>query len=208
MKARSLGLAIGLSTFAMSLSSTSGAIISTSGDGLQIAPPLSCAVGALPGPQTAHCWDELQGIAITGLNVDMVNNPGSSGAPVAGTISGVVDSHFIHVEDFSGLPPAVGTVTFNNPIIGVAIFNTTLDNTDIYGAAGTTYPTFFPNRDLTFNGSFFSINSNVLTFNLTNISPVLGVMQLRVFTRVPTPGVVSVAGLAGIAALRRSRREN
>jgi hypothetical protein len=206
MKTRTLGLAIGLSSLALAASSASAAIFTTTGNGLQIPAPTSCVLGALTGGQTAFAWDEQQAFTVSNLFVDMVNNPGSSGSPTPGTISGLVDSHAIHVEDFSGLPPAVGTVVFRDPIVGVAIYNTTLDNTDIYGSGGTTYPTFFPFRDLVINGSSFSINSNVLTFNFTNLSPVLGVMQVRVFTQVPAPGAASLAGLAGIAAIRRTRR--
>lgn len=206
MKIRNANIGIGLSVLAGMCAASSGAISFATGNGLAIPAPTSCVPGALTGGQIAHAWDEQQAFTVSNLFVDMVNNPGSSGSPVPGTISGVVDSHMIHVDDFSGLPPAVGTIVFNDPIVGVALFNTTIDNTDIFGAGGTTYPTFFPFRDLVINGSSFSINSNVLTFNLTNLSPVLGVMQIRVFTQVPTPGAVTLAGIAGIASIRRTRR--
>lgn len=205
MKTRIIGSAIGLSTLVLAASSASGAIVTTTGNGLQIPAPASCVPGALTGGQIAHAWDELQGVSLSNLLVDMVNNPGASSSPLAGTVSGVVDSHIVHVEDYSGLPPAVGTIVFNNPIVGVIMFNNTLDNTDFLGAGGTTYPTFYPFRDLTTNNSSFSINANVLSFNLTNLSPVFGVVQVRVLTQVPAPGVVSVAGLAGLAVIRRRR---
>lgn len=188
-------------------SASSAAIVSVSGQTVQLFSPnpASCVQGALAGI-TAYAWDEAQNRGIASLAVDMVNNPGASSAPIAGTLAGLVDSHFIHLESIPGAIPASGSVTFNNTIVGVDFFNNSLDSTDgPFGAPLTTYPTFFPFRDLTTNSSSFNIVGNTINFNLNTFSPVGGVVQIRVFTQVPTPAGASIAGLAGLACLRRRR---
>jgi uncharacterized protein (TIGR03382 family) len=186
----------------------SAAITGVFGATTQVFTPATCVPGGLQS-FNAFAWDEVQSRTIINFPVDMVNNPGASSAPIAGTISGVVDSHFIHFDGFPGVISATGSVTFNNPIVGVNFFNASLDATDgLFGDPGTTYPTFFPFRDLTTNNSGFNIVGNTINFNLSNFSPVGGVVQIRVFTQVPAPGAAGVAGLLGAAMLRRRRRSN
>jgi len=170
-------------------------------------PPVSCVPFALNGP-VAFTWDEQQNVTTSGQYCDMVNNPGSSGGAIAGVISGMFDSHFISYQDYSGLPPAVGTVTFNAPIVGVIFVGTTLDGTDVqWGAGGTTYPTLYPFRGLNFSSSF-SILGNTISFNLSTISPVIEVVQIRVLTApIPTPGPMALLGLGGLVACRRRRND-
>ena len=170
-------------------------------------PPVSCTSGTLLG-MNAYTWDEQQGITLSGIACDMVNNPGNSGAPVPGVISGLFDSHFIHYQDFTGVPGPTGTITFNGPIIGVIFRPLNLDNSDVpCGALGTTYPTGYPFRGLaTTPVSFVTINSNVLTFDLKTMQPNNYVDQVRVITATPTPGSAALLGLAGLAFVRRRAR--
>lgn len=63
-------------------------------------PPVNCSPSFLMGG-TVYTWDEQQNVSTSGVNVDMVNNPGTSSGAIAGTISGNFDSHFIHLEDYS-----------------------------------------------------------------------------------------------------------
>lgn len=186
--------------------SAAGAISTVAGMTTQIGAPASCTPTSLTGP-IAYAWDEQQGVPVANLFVDMTNNPcPNPGAAIPGLLSGVVDSHFIHFEDFSGLPPAVGSVTFNDPIVGVIFYNAQLDATDaLLGAGGTVYPTLFPFRDLTTNTSFFSISGSTINFSLDTISPVLGVMQVRVLTQVPAPGSAVGVAMVGAACFRRRR---
>lgn len=186
----------------------SAAIVSVGGMTTQLFSPPAATPGALGG-FTASAWDEVQSRTVFNFPVDMVNNPAPHTAAIAGSITGVVDSHFIHYESIPGAIPVTGSVTFNNPIVGVNFFAPSLDATDgPFGDPLTTYPTFFPFRDLTFNTSQFSISGNTINFDLNTFSPVGGVVQIRVFTQVPAPGAAGVAGLMGAAMLRRRRRGN
>lgn len=199
-----LGLSA-LSLVAGFASQASAAITSVSGATTFLgSPPASCTPGALGG-FTAFAWDEQQGLSLS-LAADMVNNPGTSTSPIAGSVAGVIDSHFIHFDGTAGAIGATGSVTFNGTIAGVMITATGLDNTDaVTGSFGTVYPTFFPFRGLaTTIPSVISISGNTLNFNLSAISPAGEVAQVRVFTRVPAPGPAA-AGLA-LAALGASRR--
>ena len=62
-----------------------GAITSVAGQTILLGtPPSSCAPGQLTG-FNAYAWDELAAVTpASGLFCDMVNNPGSSTAPVSG----------------------------------------------------------------------------------------------------------------------------
>jgi hypothetical protein len=195
-----------LGVLAVASASASAAITGVTGAATQIGPPANCLPGLLNGPNT-WAWDEQQNRGFVGL-ADMTVNPGVSSSPTPGAIAGVYDSHFLHYEDYSGLPPAVGTVSFNNPIVAVFYMATTLslDNTDApLGAFGTVYPTGYPFRSLNAT-SLFSISGNTLSFNFSTISPVQEVVQVRVLTAVPSPAGASLLAFGGAAALLRRRR--
>lgn len=197
---------ITLSASLLIASSASAAITAVSGQTTLLGTgPVSCAPGALTG-FNAHAWDEQQGVPLTNLPVNMVNNPGTSAGAIPGTLTGLYDSHFLHWEGIPGVIFASGTVTFSAPIDAVIFRTLDLDATDVpLGYQTTIYPTGFPFRDIGSSGSMFSINSNVLTFNF-QISPVMGVTQVRVLTQhVPAPGAAAAFGLAGIGLLRRRR---
>ena len=196
-----------IATAALSLPA-SGAILTTTGLVTQIPAPLSCAPAVLLG-NTAWAWDELQGFASASLPVDMVNFPGASnGAPIAGNLTGVYDSHFLHLDGAALIFSATGTITFDGPIVGLIFNATSLDNTDIFpGAPGTTYPTFFPNRGLnTTTPSWVTVVGATMSFNLNTVSPILELGEVRVITRkVPAPGAGALLALSGGLSLRRRR---
>lgn len=167
-------------------------------------PPVNCSPSFLMGG-TVYTWDEQQNVSTSGVNVDMVNNPGTSAGAIPGTLVGTYDSHFIHLEDYSGAGPFTGSVTFSGTIVGVIFINTTLDNTDVqFGSGGTIYPTTYPFRGLSTQSSF-SIVGNQINFSLMAISPVAEVVQIRVLTKVPAPGSIALLGLGGLVAARRRR---
>lgn len=165
-------------------------------------PPPAATSAALVG-MTAFAWDEQTNVPVTGLTVDMIN-PGPHTSAIPGTLSGLADSHILHLDRF-GIPFAAGSLTFTQPIIGVIFLTSTLNATDgLLGATGTVYPTGVLMRDITPSPSSFFWSGNTLNFNLQNAAP--DVMQIRVLTTVPTPGAATLAGLSGLAALRRRRR--
>jgi len=170
------------------------------------APPISCTPGTLFGPN-AFAWDEKQNQVVANVMCDLTNNPGNSGAPVFGLVSGLVDSHFIHFEQNTAATLVNGQVTFAGKIRGVMFRQNTLDISDIpLGSPGTVYPTGYGWRGLNAS-SFFSINNNVLTFHFDGPLPTLDILQLRVLTEhvVPAPGSMALLGLGGLVAARRRR---
>lgn len=183
-------------------------ITGTTGMATQISPPASCFPTALITP-IVLCWDEQQGRGTTALPVDMTVNPstvltGGVGA-TPGVLAGTFDSHFLHF-DFQGAPAVVGTVSFSGPIVGVAYQDTFIDLSDTFGAFGTAYPTGFTTRGWNQLGSI-AISGNTISFTLTpNAAGAIDPEQMRVFTAVPAPGTAALAGLGGLAMLRRRRR--
>lgn len=184
-----------------------GAITGTTGMVMQIAPPPSATFGSIVG-SPASAWDEQQGFVAAGLPVNLSINPSNSGSPTIGAVTGLVDSHIIHWNDFSGISIA-GSVTFNNPIVGVAYTDNFLDVSDVpAGAFGTIYPTLVPNRGINSipnSNSFVSILGNTISFNLDLVPGLVDFDQIRVFTAVPTPGSLALLGVGGMLAARRRR---
>ncbi len=206
MKSRGMKLVLAMTGLGLTGSMACGAIANVFGQTTWLTtPPASCVLGALTG-LNAFTWDEKQNVAVSGLAVDMTNNPGASSGAIAGVLNGSFDSHFIHLDLVVGTFNAVGAVQFSGKIRGVIFTAPLLDATDAsLGATTTTYPTFFPFRGLIGNSSF-SINNDTLSFNLSSISPVGSVVQLRVLTDpVPAPGAAGLLGLSGLAAARRRR---
>lgn len=198
---------ITLAALALAAGSASASIINVSGTTTLLnSPPVACGPGQLTG-FNAYAWDEQQNVALN-LAADMVNNPGSSAAPIAGIANGTFNSHFLHFEPLPGAIGASGTVTFNAPIVAVIFTPLNLDNSDVpTGAFGTLYPTLFPTRGLGTSSppSVVAANGNVLTFNLHVQIPSADIIQVRVLTQVPAPGAAS-ALLLGLATCARRRR--
>ena len=196
-----------LSTLTLA-SLASANILFVTGNTVQIGAPLACGWGQQTG-QNAFAWNERTGVNLF-LNVDMINNPGSSTSPTPGTVGGgPFDTHFIHFDSVPGIVQAIGTVTFDAPIAAVIFKNTTLDASDgSAGALGTVYPTGYPFRGLSSTPpSFFSISGATLSFNFSTIVPSNFVDQVRVITHTvsPSPGSAALLGLAGVFAARRRR---
>ncbi len=171
-----------------------------------VVPPLSCMPSALTGP-TAFTWNEKQNLLVSNIACNMVNNPGNSGSPTPGLVSGIIDSHFIHFEPNTATQVVNGQVTFAGKIRGVIFKHVLLDITDgPLGSPTTTYPTGNPFRGLNAS-SIFQINNNVLTFHFSAPIPTADLLQLRVLTEhvVPAPGAMAMVGLGGLVAARRRR---
>lgn len=196
--------ALSLLTLAASLAPA--AISSVSGSTTFLpTPPLAVNIGTHMSPN-AFCWNEQTNVT-TSLLIDMVNNPGNSLTPVAGTISTPFDSHFLHFDGINGITNGQGSITFTQPIIGVIFGALSLDNTDAsLGSLTTAYPTGFPFRGLnTITPSWVTISGNTLNFDLNTLSPVVELAQARILTAVPTPGSLALLTLGGALMARRRR---
>lgn len=189
----------------LAAAAASANIVSVAGMTTQIGPPPAANPFGLNGPN-AYAFNEQQGVFVPPTPVNMLNNPGTSGAPVPGFFTGLVDSHLIHFAPliFPG-NNAIGSVTFSQPIVAVIWDQNLLDLSDpIVGAGGTAYPTFDPVRGM-MAPSFLSVNVNVLHFDLwTTLAGTVDYEQVRVYTRhIPAPGAMALLGLAGVIARRR-----
>jgi hypothetical protein len=145
-------------------------------------------------------------VALSNAFMDMVNNPGASSGAVSGTISGLVDSHYLYFcHSFGGTMSASGTVTFSGNILGVEFTGRSMALTDpLLAPAGTHYSGLFRSGV----GEVFSINGNVLTFDLQGSITSMDTAQLRIVTEhVPAPSAFLplFAGLVAPVA-RRARR--
>lgn len=200
-------MAAALMVGAMGSVSAFGAITGVAGQTTWLlTPPAAATPGSLLGPN-AFAWDEKQNLFVTNVMCDLTNNPGNSGSPVFGLVSGNVDSHFIHFQQNTAATLVNGQVTFAGKIRGVMFMQNTLDITDIpLGSPSTIYPTGYGWRGLNAS-SFFSINNNVLTFHFDGPIPTPDILQLRVLTEhvVPAPGVMAMVGMGGLIAARRRR---
>jgi hypothetical protein len=168
-------------------------------------PSGNCGLGGMAG-FNAFAWDEQQNAALA-LSVDQTNNGPDSGA-IPGFLSGTYHSHFIHWEPLPGAIGANGSVTYNDPIVGVMFTALNLDNSDApAGHSSVTYPTTYAFRGIGgFPPSTINVTGNTISFNFQSFAPNIQVVQVRVLTRIPAPGSVALLGLGGLTAIRRRRR--
>ena len=121
------------------------AIVATGGNAVQIAAPASVEPGVAPSPQI-RAFNELQNeelprdIQVDAFPVSNITDP--AGLVVNGTINQgtCVSSHYIWYDPSLVLNNAQGSVVFNNQIIGVALIQASLDDTNPLGNPATIYP--------------------------------------------------------------------
>ncbi len=129
-------------------------------------------------------FDEVQGLTLTSTLILDDHDP-AIGTNLIGAGS-VVSSHYLFFDpDNAGQKDAIGTVTFDEPILGIIRVNTQFtDSNGVLGNPTATYsitnPRLESNDTVTFSG-------NVLSFDITARNPGDGV---RIVTGVnPVPGI-------------------
>lgn len=195
-----------IATLSFAAASADASIFSVTGLVEHIAPPRGVTYRHSYGqnPLDVTTWDEQQGVQVSNLQVDMLNNPGSYGNATGGTYSGQVDSHYVHYWR-TGAGAGTGTITFSGNIVAVIFESSTLRLSDpLFRPVGTGY-------DIRSRGTRgdFSINGKVITLDLHGDPGYQDTDQLRVLTEpVPMPGTPALVGLGlGIAAIRRRRAD-
>jgi hypothetical protein len=215
VSAAALTLLCASPTFAGFATSATGA---AGGSAALVAPPSS----ALGDVSTAYqVWNESSGTISSNITLENNGAVGSYSGVSPGT-STTLTTGTPYGTTFIQLNPGVNGVVhsgeaiiqFSSKIIGIALSGTTagvagtLDNTDKYGAVGTTYPTGYTNP----NNNRGIIGKNNDLFTITNGGTELevkltanndGFKDLRVFTAggsasgVPEPASLAIWSLFG-----------
>ncbi|MEO8661480.1 MAG: PEP-CTERM sorting domain-containing protein [Bryobacteraceae bacterium] len=145
----------------------------------------------------------------------------SAGGIIGGTIpmGTKIDAYIIHADTLA-LAGTIftGSVTFDTPILGIYVSDTTLDFSDglaqTYGSPIVTYPTGFVNRGLELppggnDSIILSPDHRTVTLTLNTSGTSLDELRLLVATPVPEPASLGMAGLGllslGFVAYRRRR---
>lgn len=193
----------------------SAGIIDTSGAILEIVPPSSVELDALESNSKIFAFTEMPGLTLDyELAVD-ITSPGFYGevgnlTPGSIEAKTVVDVYFIHFDPVKNLVNLLGSITFDQDILGVIVLNESLDATDrMLGFPGTAYPTGLNNRGLDFGGvysDFITLSEDRRTISI-NWQATRRVDQIRIITAIPAPGALVLLGLAGLAGTTRRRRK-
>lgn len=223
-----LGLSVGAGV-------SSAGIVNYSGQIEMLLPPegpLSFQFGALTSDQHIRLHAEASGHVLqNNLVVDIPGTPGTytvANRPTAlSTIAAgtQIDSYFLHLDLEGSSPTKVFSrsfsITFAEPIMAVIIggdwydatwWNTTLDESDFLAGPGVTHTKNADNRrrgvlEYASTQEFLTISPDGLTLSGTLRTRGDHVDNVRVITAsiIPTPGAVTLVGLAGLVALRRRR---
>ncbi len=193
----------------------SAGIIDTTGAIMEIAPPPSVELDALQSNSTIFAFTEMLELTLgKDVAVDITSpgfynepgdlTPGSIGAKTA------VDVYFIHFDPVVGLVNLLGSITFDQDILGVIVLNESLDATDgTLGFPQTAYPTGLINRGLDFGGvysDFITLSEDRRTISI-NWQATRKVDQIRIITAIPAPSALVLLGLGGLAGTTRRRRK-
>jgi hypothetical protein len=197
-------------------------IVGTPTGAITIIPaPPSVRDQAIVSDTEISLFAERQGVVLPqALNFNITQPTTAPGATTLDTTPGTipagirVDSYYVYLQSISGTQeiPVVlsGSFTFDRDVLGIAIFNTQLNQSDpILGLPGTLYPTG-GERDLdVVAGGIVGIGPNdsitlsedrrTVTLNLGNAG---GGDQLRIVTEsVPEPSTLVLAATASLAAV-------
>jgi hypothetical protein len=198
--------AASLFLFIAALPAEAGFVASVTGSAVVISAPASSIPGALLS-NDLQVWDESTGKLSANLTLDLGGQPGNyDGLTNYTTLSTTLpkgtayNSVMIQLDPTSPYPkqPVEASITFTSKIIGIALFGTSLDASDIYGNPTTVYPHGLPNLFLQTRGIDYthadrlSISSNGETLTL-QLPANYGIFdQIRVFTATSAPEPASL----------------
>jgi hypothetical protein len=187
-----------------------GFIASTTGAVDVISAPASARPGTLAS-NNYQAWDETTGALSTPLKLDMLGQAGNydgltNFTPLGGTLPAGTDyeSVMIQFDPKTSVPAQspIASITFTGKIIGLALFGSSLDASDIYGSPTTVYPHGLPNIGTQGRGlnrthdNRFSITNDGFTLNLQLSAGFGGFEEIRIFA---APAVASVPEPASLA---------
>lgn len=198
----------------LSAGSAHGAIVSVSGQVTEISPPASVVPGALESAAGAIAFLDAQLVLTADVSLDASGSGTYNSTPLlnGGTISlgTPVDSYIVHA-DLPGTTGAIthaGSITFDQPILGVQVLTASIDASDAQSTSGTTLPTgvFGRGLELENNPDFVQISADGLTLSFSFFHGE-AIDQIRVFTAsdIPTPGTIVIGAVGGLAIARRRR---
>lgn len=205
-----LGFALGLAVAPSALAGITG----TLGDAIVLgSPPSSLLLNALTDDDFGFIFEERTNYSLSpGLDVDLTmagtydeTDDLDRTRVQAGTL---VNSYFIHVDNDRNQPGSGKvklSVTFDTPIIGIMVRDSTLDASDgQLGAAGTIYPTGQRRRSYEFTPDRIIVSADLRTVTIRTVSK-NDMDEIRILTQVPEPASLALVGLGAAAALFRRR---
>jgi hypothetical protein len=205
------------------VSAQAGFVASVTGAAVVIAPPANCTPGVIASNQY-QIWQESTGTFSGPVQVDLAGQTGSydgltNYTPLSATLAKGTpyDSTMVQLNapaNVANISP-MATITFTGKIMGLALFGTSLDATDIYGNPTTVYPHGLPTLFLQTRGIDFAHNDRLAistdgkTLSLQLTSGLGAIDQIRVFTstaQAPEPASLAIWAIGGVILGVRCRR--
>jgi hypothetical protein len=186
-------------------------VTSVSGDAAIIAPPADATPGALQSDGYL-VWDESSVTLASDFDVDHDGTAGSYAGNNDFSLLGTtlaagtkVNSSIIHLDPPTDVVSLQAVITFANSIVGISLFNPSIDNGDPIFGAGTIYPTGLDpagnldTRGIDFRANDqFSISADGKTLSVHFTANFQGFDQIRVLTSgVPEPASLAVWSVLG-----------
>ena len=209
--ARTLSTFIMIVAFSVVTGRAQAGIISTSGAVVVIPPPADARTGHFENDHAIHAFAEQQNVALPHVVSVDVSQPGSTTTGGVLTLSAgtiptgtLVSSYFLHFDDV-GTPQtpveAIGSITFNSNVLGIAVVFGTLNATDAMPGLPTTIyasgdsargfePPGIPGADFL----ILSTDRRTVTVDLQNVDKS---DDVRIITAaVPEPSTLSLLAVA------------
>lgn len=190
--------------------SAQGALTTSGGSAVIIAPPASSVLGATESNTQAWAFNEVTNFTLATNLLVNATTPGtytSNGSLTPGFIAAgtVINSHYLYSDPVGGSTEAYeGFVEFDQPILGIICLRSDLNSTDFLGALGTSYGDNSARGLELAQAERFTITiaGTRVNFRFTTST---ATDDIRIITAVPTPGALALLGLGGLVTARRRR---